>query len=128
MTMGRKGVNWETGVGGIDMPELLFQLATNTNATWLFWFLVKNRNLKTNVTVMQPKDFEEAEIGRIKRGRKVLEELGLIKRYKNNHYLINPNAVYPMSANYLDICKHWLAETGEDLTVSSFVTLREVQP
>ena len=115
---GRKGIEYSTGVQGVDIPNIMLQLSTNTNATWLWWTLVENRNVKTNITCLEPKHFTSADIWKIKRGRKSLEDLGLIKRYKNNHYLINPKAVFPLPDYYESVCLHWFSVTGEDLNTS----------
>lgn len=121
--LGRGGINYDTGVRSMDMTEVLFNLSHNTNATWLIWLLVKQRDYKTNIARLEPKDFTDAEVGRIKRGRKALEELNLIVRYKNNHYLINPLAFLPAKENYMGVCTQWLQITGQDLNVSAFVPI-----
>lgn len=120
---GRSGINHNTGVGGMDMSEIMLSISSNINATWLFWILVKNRNPKTNVVVIEPKAYTESEVARIKRGRKILEELNLINRYKNNHYLINPKAVLPIKEFYSEVCLHWFEVTGQNVNESAYQVL-----
>ena len=126
--LGREGINHTTGVDGMDMSEIMFSLSNNVNATWLFWLLAKRRNIKTNTVVIEPKDFEDAEVARIKRGRKILEELNLICRYKNNHYLINPKAILPKKDCYLEVCQHWFTVTGQNLNESVYQPLKGINP
>jgi hypothetical protein len=121
--LGRGGINYDTGVRSMDMTEVLFNLSHNTNATWLMWLLIKHRNYKTNVARLEPKDFTDAEVGRIKRGRKELEDLNVKVRYKNNHYLFNPIAVLPAKENYMSVCAQWFEITGQDVNVSAFIPI-----
>lgn len=114
---GRKGKDYKTGVKGVDIPNCMLQIASNTNATWLWWTLVSNRDVKSNIVVLEPKNYSEADVWKIKRGRKVLEEMELITRYKNNHYLLNPKAVFPLDKYYEEVCNHWFMVTNTNLNL-----------
>ncbi len=96
------------GVSG----DILFDLSSNQNATWLFWLLDLNRDIKTNVAVIEPSSLTEAEVWKLKRGYKVLETLNIVKRIKNKHYLVNPKAIIPLTRCYPDVVNHWFQLTG----------------
>ena len=110
--IGRSGMNNSARIEGMDMGKILLNLSSNQNATWLFWLLVLNRNIKNNIAVIEPSSLTDAEIKKLKRGYKTLEELNIVKRVKNKHYLINPKAVIPDSHYYHVIVDHWLEVTG----------------
>ena len=111
--IGRSGINNMTQDEGMEMNKILFNLSSNQNATWLFWFLDLNRDIKTNVAVIEPSLLTEAEVWKLKRGYKVLETLNIVKRIKNKHYLVNPKAVIPLTRCYPDVVDHWVQLTGE---------------
>ena len=90
----------------------LFDLSSNQNATWLFWLLDLNRDIKTNIAVIEPSSLTEAEVWKLKRGYKVLETLNIVKRIKNKHYLVNPKAIIPLTKCYPDVVAHWFQLTG----------------
>ena len=108
---GRAGVNNMTQDQGMEINRILFNLSSNQNATWLFWLLDLNRDIKTNIAVIEPSALSEAEIGKLKRGYKSLEELNIVKRVKNKHYLVNPKAVIPLAKYYSDVVDHWFQLT-----------------
>lgn len=92
--------------------DTMFNLSSNQNATWLFWLLDLNRDIKTNIAVIEPSTLSEAEIGKLKRGYKSLEELNIVRRVKNKHYLVNPKAIIPLTKHYPEVVAHWFQVTG----------------
>lgn len=111
--IGRSGINNMTQDEGMEMNKILFNLSSNQNATWLFWLLDLNRDIKTNIAVIEPSTLSEAEIGKLKRGYKSLEELNIVRRVKNKHYLVNPKAIIPLTKHYPEVVAHWLQLTGK---------------
>ena len=110
--IGRSGINNMTQDKGMEINKILFDLSSNQNATWLFWLLILNRDIKTNIAVIEPSSLTEAEVGKLKRGYKVLETLNIVKRIKNKHYLVNPKAIIPLTKCYPDVVAHWFQLTG----------------
>ena len=110
--IGRSGINNMTQDKGMEINKILFELSSNQNATWLFWLLDLNRDIKTNIAVIEPSSLTEAEVWKLKRGYKVLETLNIVKRIKHKHYLVNPKAIIPLTKCYPDVVAHWFQLTG----------------
>ena len=113
--IGREGVNRMSGIKGIDVDDVMLNLANDFNTNWLFWFMRKHRNYETNVVVIEPSDLTLAENKRLKKGYAVLASLNWVKRFKNKHYLINPKVMIPITDNLVKVCEHWFEVTGEYL-------------
>lgn len=92
MRIGIAGKN-KSGQEGINMPLIFANLSRA--ATWLFWKLEQKRNLRTNIAEFKSADMTTTEQQRTSKGYKELHTLGVIKRTKQNHYLINPRALLP---------------------------------
>ena len=110
--IGRSGMNNTAQIEGMEMNKILFNLSSNQNATWLFWLLDLNRNVKNNIAVIEPTSLTDAEVKKLKRGYKALEELNIVKRVKNKHYLVNPKAIIPLAKHYPEVVNHWFEVTG----------------
>src|SRR5574343_210190 len=59
--IGREGVNRMSGIKGIDVDDVMLNLANDFNTNWLFWFMRKHRNYETNIVVIEPSDLTLAE-------------------------------------------------------------------
>lgn len=90
-----------------DISKTLIDLSSDSNATWLFWTLIRHKEDKTNVTKISTTLLSKAEVGKLARGYKVLHKLGIVKRIKNQHYLINPTVSLPLCPNFNEILNHW---------------------
>lgn len=76
-------------------------------ASNLFFKLIKERNVETNIVNMVPKD--SAEAAAVTRAYKELHALQIVVRVKRGVYLINPYAAFPSSAdNFESIKKRWI--------------------
>lgn len=113
--IGREGVNRMSGIKGIDVDDVMLNLANDFNTNWLFWFMRKHRNYETNIVVIEPSYLTLAENKRLKKGYAVLASLNWVKRFKNKHYLINPKVMIPVTDNLAKVCEHWFEVTGEYL-------------
>lgn len=112
---GRKGKNWKTGIEGIDVGTVMMELSKDACTSWFYWFLWNNRNIKTNVVIIEPSKLDSAENRRVTKAYPVLDSLGWVKRFKNRHYLINPKVMICQPKYHASVCDHWLLATGESL-------------
>lgn len=94
----------------VDVAALLLELSSDSNSTWLFWKLNINNNHKSNISTLDPKSLTKAELGKLARGYKELNQRGVIKRIKQKHYLINPTVVVPGSTYFSEVVHHWNRE------------------
>ncbi|MHA3055821.1 hypothetical protein E0H77_06630 [Acinetobacter sp. ANC 4633] len=90
-------------VEGFNMTSILRDLSAN--ATWLFWTLVMERDLNTNIAQFTPIGISEKN--KVKKGYKELEEAKLIIRVKRQTYLINPKAILPKFQDFAQVYAHW---------------------
>ena len=90
----------------MSITQAMLSLADNVNATWLFWKLESLRDLKTNIAVLPRKSLSKAEEKYLERGFPILQEKQMVKRVKQNTYLINPSLVVPYNS-YPEVKAHW---------------------
>ena len=88
----------------------LFREMSHT-AHWLIWALVAVRNKQNNMAVFSAKDNIEAK--KVTKAYKELHSLGLIRRIKRQHYLINPNAFLPLFEEYDTVVRVWKKAAGD---------------
>lgn len=104
--IGRKSM-YPSSKPEFDVSGTLLQLSSDSNSTWLFWALNEANDYRTNISILDTNSLTKAEIGKLARGYKVLSKLGMIKRIKNKHYLINPAVIVPGTAYSTEVINHW---------------------
>jgi hypothetical protein len=87
-------------------PEL-FSILKNVSkiGTWFFWSLMEERKSKTNEAIFRAKDPSESR--KISRAYKELYSLDLVRRVKQQHYLINPKVMLPAKGQYSAVLVNW---------------------
>ncbi|HIB84237.1 MAG TPA: hypothetical protein EYO59_06470 [Chromatiaceae bacterium] len=113
MPIGAAGMNYQARIDGIDMAAILRSLSSN--ATWLFWTLVQLSCRFNNQAELTSKTLTKYEKHKVTKGYKELLAKDLVKRYKREHYIINPKALLPEFDNFEDIWKIWNALTPATL-------------
>ncbi|MEG1502376.1 MAG: hypothetical protein RR073_05630 [Clostridia bacterium] len=83
--------------GFSSIYDILEQL--NPKSLKLFCMLARNKDYNTNETVLSRKKLKESEIYALNKGYKQLENLNLVKRIRDETYLLNPDYVIPKIAN-----------------------------
>ena len=73
--------------------EILANLSKAANN--MFWTLMQTRKSNTNVCKFQASNSSERV--KVSRAYKELNSLNLVKRVKQNHYMINPKVIVPLS-------------------------------
>ena len=75
----------------------LYEILANLSkvANNMFWTLMQTRKSNTNVCKFQASN--QTERNRICKAYKELNSLNLVKRVKQNHYMINPKVIVPLS-------------------------------
>jgi hypothetical protein len=73
--------------------------------TWFFWSLMKERNITTNESKFSAAN--AAESRKITTAYKELYALNMVKRIKQQLYLINPKVVLPEKGEYLKVKTRW---------------------
>ena len=104
--IGRKSM-YPSNKPEFDVSGTLLSLSSDSNATWLFWKLESLKDYKTNICILDPNDLTKAEIGKLARGYKILHKLGMVKRIKNKHYLINPTVIVTGTLYINEVILHW---------------------
>jgi hypothetical protein len=79
--------------------------AMSKQVAWLWWELVDSRDPYTNIAVYRPEG--KVAINRLSVAYKALEGLGLVRRIKQQHYLINPRAVLSDFSTFDDVLEQW---------------------
>jgi len=85
----------------------------SSSATWLFWTLMRKRDVETNIALLSKSSLSVAEYSRVRVGLAALEQLKLCKRIRQNTYMFNPDFVIPKTG-YLQVRKAYELQT-EDL-------------
>ena len=80
-------------------------------AHWLLWSLIENRNKQDNIAIFKPTN--KVEINKVTVAYKELYSLGLVRRVKQQHYLINPNAFLPLFEEYDTVVRVWKEAAGD---------------
>lgn len=73
----------------------VFKALSSNAATALLSDSIDARDPATNIVVIETESMSPAELAKYRRGVKTLLELGVMKRVKNRHYMINPSLVLP---------------------------------
>ena len=89
----------------IDPIPLLLSLTKP--AAKMFSGLYEGKNPRTNEVIYRTGNRTKSEKNRIFCAYKELHFVGLIKRIKREHYLINPKAFIPEVSNYENVQKLW---------------------
>jgi len=93
-------------------PEL-FSILKNVSkiGTWFFWSLMEERRSKTNEAIFRAKDLAESQ--KVSRAYKELYSLDLVRRVKQQHYLINPKVMLPAKGQYIEVLTKWESTSKE---------------
>lgn len=96
------GGNMQFETREVGYPKLYRTLGgLSKKANEMFWTIVEVKNYKTNIGVL--KAANQSERNKISGAYKELRELDLLRRVKQNHYMINPKAMIPVK--YFPECK-----------------------
>ena len=79
--------------------------AMSKQVAWLWWELIDVRDPYTNIAVYRPEG--KAATNRLSVAYKVLEGLKLVRRVKQQHYLINPRAFLSDFAEFKAVLRQW---------------------
>lgn len=102
----RIGGNMEYQTKEKSYPNLFAVLKDlSKNGTWFFWTLTEKRNIKTNVAIVKAEN--AAESRRITQAYQELSSLDIVKRIKQQHYLMNPKVMLPDTEEYPAVKTHW---------------------
>lgn len=102
------------GIGGNDNMKTkvkgynnLYEVLQNLSkgATWLWWGLLRVRDVKNNKCRFKAKDNVEAK--KITVAYKELHKHNLIIRVARQMYMINPTAMLPEFDQYADVAEVW---------------------
>lgn len=97
------GGNMEFKTSEAGYPKLYETLAgLSKGANNMFWTLMQTRKPATNECILQATT--QSERNKLTKAYKELNNLNLIKRTKQNHYMINPRAIVPITT--YGECKH----------------------
>lgn len=102
--IGRTGMTGSR-IQGLNMLKILKNCSGSGG--WLFWSLVEKRNVKTNVALLKNADLTRTEQKRLRRAYTELHNLDLVRRIRQNHYLINPKALLPTNETYNTVWTNW---------------------
>lgn len=83
--------------GLTDIYDLLEQL--NPKSLQLFCMLGRKRDINTNEVVLVRKKLNKSELYALNKGYKQLEELNVVRRIRDETYLINPDYIIPKTKN-----------------------------
>lgn len=98
--------NFDTRNNRESFPELFKTLATlSKSATWMLWTLADNYNPQTNIATL--KAIDQSQSNKITKAYKELNSNKIIKRIKQNHYLVNPLVLIPDNGFMEPVKKHW---------------------
>ncbi len=101
---GREGTS-SGKVTGINSALIFADLSKS--AAWLFWNLVAVRDYHTNICEFLTSNLTQAEKLKLNRAYKELKEKDLVKRVRNQHYIINPKVILPEFERYTTIQAEW---------------------
>ncbi len=90
---------------GLPMAKIFQDLSKVGH--WLFWNLVEGLNDRTNMKEFKSSELTDVEKQRTTKAFKELHKLGLVKRVKQNHYMISPFAIHPKNSDFNDVAKTW---------------------
>lgn len=82
------------------------------SASWLFWTLMRKRDVVTNIALLSKGSLSVAEYSRVRAGLIELEQLNLCKRIKQNTYMFNPDYVIPKTG-YSQVRRSYEGETQD---------------
>lgn len=95
--LGKAGMS-KFKVEGMDVVSIFIGLSPG--ATRLWWTMVKEIDWETNMVVIRSAELSKNEQNKLSKAYGELNKVGLVKRVKREHYLINPAAVLPQFSQY----------------------------
>lgn len=90
----------------------------------LFCMLARNKDYRTNETVLIRSELDKEEIYALNKGYKQLESLNLVRRVKGETYLLNPDYVIPEHKSFQKIQEKYQKLIGK--AKANSVTINEL--
>jgi len=84
----------------------------------LFCMLARNKDYRTNETVLLRSELDKEEIYALNKGYKQLESLNVVRRVRDETYLLNPDYVIPEHKNFKKIQEKYQKLTSKANSVT----------
>lgn len=110
LAIGKEGYN-KFKIKGFD-PTPSYQKMSRS-AHWVYWKLIQQRNVQTNIAVLRNKSITDYERKKLTKAYRELRGLNLLVRIKQETYMFNPKAIIPVEGYYLSAWDRWTVYVDE---------------